>query len=122
MKKLVSLILALAMLLSCGMGDAMSKIFTESGVAALEGQFLFYTFAMAMGLALSALSQYVARLPAMPRSGFLSGEGTRKLLYRIGRMAEVKGKKQCRHRKHRPEERTGAGHVCVRDLGVFTKS
>ena len=40
----------LAMLLSCGMADAMSKIFTESGVAALEGQFLFYTFAVAMGL------------------------------------------------------------------------
>lgn len=39
-----------AMLLSCGMADAMSKIFTESGVAALEGQFLFYTFAVAMGL------------------------------------------------------------------------
>ena len=40
----------LAMLLCCGMADAMSKIFTESGVAALEGQFLFYTFAVAMGL------------------------------------------------------------------------
>lgn len=40
----------LVMLLSCGMADAMSKIFTESGVAALEGQFLFYTFAVAMGL------------------------------------------------------------------------
>lgn len=41
----------IGMLLSCGMGDAMSKIFTESSVAALEGQFLFYTFAMAMVLA-----------------------------------------------------------------------
>lgn len=40
----------IAMLLSCGMADAMSKIFTESGVAALEGQFLFYTFLVAMGL------------------------------------------------------------------------
>lgn len=40
----------IAMLFSCGMADAMSKIFTESGVAALEGQFLFYTFAVAMGL------------------------------------------------------------------------
>ena len=40
----------IAMLLCCGMADAMSKIFTESGVAALEGQFLFYTFAVAMGL------------------------------------------------------------------------
>lgn len=40
----------IAMLLSCGMADAMSKIFTESAVAALEGQFLFYTFAMAMVL------------------------------------------------------------------------
>ena len=40
----------LAMLFACGMADAMSKIFTESGVAALEGQFLFYTFAVAMGL------------------------------------------------------------------------
>ena len=41
----------IAMLLSCGMADAMSKIFTESGAQALEGQFLFYTFAVAMGLA-----------------------------------------------------------------------
>ena len=41
----------IGMLLACGMGDAMSKIFTESGVAALESQFLFYTFAVAMGLA-----------------------------------------------------------------------
>lgn len=40
----------IGMLLCCGMADAMSKIFTESGVAALEGQFLFYTFAVAMGL------------------------------------------------------------------------
>lgn len=40
----------IAMLLSCGMADAMSKIFTESGAAALEGPFLFYTFAMAMAL------------------------------------------------------------------------
>lgn len=38
----------MGMLLACGMADAMSKIFTESGVAALEGQFLFYTFAVAM--------------------------------------------------------------------------
>lgn len=36
------------MLLACGMADAMSKIFTESGVPALEGQFLFFTFATAM--------------------------------------------------------------------------
>lgn len=40
----------LAMLLSCGLGDAMAKVFTESGVAALESQFLFYTFGVAMGL------------------------------------------------------------------------
>jgi len=40
----------IAMLLCCGMADAMSKVFTESGVAALEAQFLFYTFAVAMGL------------------------------------------------------------------------
>lgn len=40
----------IAMLFSCGMADAMSKIFTESSVAALESQFLFYTFAMAMAL------------------------------------------------------------------------
>ena len=40
----------LLMLLCCGMADAMSKIFTESGPAALEGQFLFYTFVVAMGL------------------------------------------------------------------------
>lgn len=38
----------IAMLLCCGMADAMSKIFTESGIAKLEGQFLFYTFAVAM--------------------------------------------------------------------------
>ena len=50
-EKAGSRIALIAMLLSCGMGDAMSKIFTESGVAALEGQFLFYTFAVAMGLA-----------------------------------------------------------------------
>lgn len=43
----------IGMLLSCGMGDAMSKIFTESSVAALEGQFLFYTFAVAMVLAVA---------------------------------------------------------------------
>ncbi len=40
----------IGMLLACGMADAMSKIFTESGVSDLEGQFLFYTFAVAMGL------------------------------------------------------------------------
>ena len=50
-EKAGSRIALIGMLLSCGMGDAMSKIFTESGVAALEGQFLFYTFAVAMGLA-----------------------------------------------------------------------
>lgn len=38
----------IAMLLACGMADAMSKIFTESGVPAMEGQFLFYTFTVAM--------------------------------------------------------------------------
>ena len=38
------------MLLACGMSDAMSKVFTESGVASLEGQFLMYTFGVAMGL------------------------------------------------------------------------
>lgn len=38
----------IGMLLACGMADAMSKIFTESGAAALEGQFLFCTFAVAM--------------------------------------------------------------------------
>lgn len=36
------------MLLACGMADAMAKIFTESGVPELEGQFLFFTFATAM--------------------------------------------------------------------------
>ena len=40
----------IAMLLACGMADAMSKIFKESGPAVLEGQFLFYTFAVAMAL------------------------------------------------------------------------
>ena len=38
----------ISMLLACGMGDAMAKVFTESGAAALESQFLFYTFAVAM--------------------------------------------------------------------------
>ena len=38
------------MLLTCGMADAMSKVFTESSVAALEGQFLLYTFGVAMAL------------------------------------------------------------------------
>ena len=40
----------IAMLLACGTADAMSKIFKESGATSLEGQFLFYTFAVAMGL------------------------------------------------------------------------
>lgn len=43
----------IAMLLSCGMADAMSKIFTESGAAALEEQFLVYTFGMAMVLSVA---------------------------------------------------------------------
>lgn len=38
------------MLLTCGMADAMSKVFTEQGVPQLEGQFLFFTFATAMVL------------------------------------------------------------------------
>ncbi len=42
----------IAMLLACGMADAMSKIFMESGQMALEDRFLFYTFAMAMLLCL----------------------------------------------------------------------
>ena len=42
--------LLIAMLLSCGMADAMSKVFTEAGMPAMEGQFLFYTFAVATGL------------------------------------------------------------------------
>lgn len=37
----------IAMLLCCGTADAMSKVFTESGAASLEGQFLFFTFAVA---------------------------------------------------------------------------
>jgi len=40
----------LVMLLACGMADAMSKIFTESGPAGQEPQFLFFTFATAMVL------------------------------------------------------------------------
>ena len=40
----------IAMLFTCGMADAMSKIFTESSVAEKEAQFLFYTFAAAMAL------------------------------------------------------------------------
>lgn len=43
------------MLLACGTADAMSKIFTESAVAALEGQFLFYTFVVAMGLCFACM-------------------------------------------------------------------
>jgi len=42
----------IVMLFSCGMADAMSKIFTESGAGHLEGQFLMYTFGMAMVLSL----------------------------------------------------------------------
>ena len=42
----------IVMLFSCGMADAMSKIFTESGAGHLEGQFLLYTFGMAMLLSL----------------------------------------------------------------------
>lgn len=45
-----------AMLLSCGMADAMAKIFKESAVAVLEGQFLFYTFAVAMLLCLAVMA------------------------------------------------------------------
>lgn len=45
-----------AMLLACGLGDAMAKVFTESGLAALESQFLFYTFAVAMGLCLVCMT------------------------------------------------------------------
>lgn len=55
-EKAGSRIALLSMLLACGTADAMSKIFTESGVSALEGQFLFYTFAVAMGLALACMT------------------------------------------------------------------
>ncbi|MBR5125445.1 MAG: DMT family transporter [Oscillospiraceae bacterium] len=47
--------LLIAMLFSCGMADAMSKVFTEAGMPAMEGQFLFYTFAVAMGLCFIAM-------------------------------------------------------------------
>jgi len=40
----------LLMLLSCGCGDAMSKVFEVYGPAALADQFLFYTFASALFL------------------------------------------------------------------------
>lgn len=46
----------MGMLLACGTADAMSKVFTETGLAALEGQFLFYTFAVAMGLCLICMT------------------------------------------------------------------
>lgn len=36
------------MLLACGMGEAMAKIFKEAGIPELEPQFLFFTFASAM--------------------------------------------------------------------------
>lgn len=58
----------IAMLLACGMGDAMSKIFTESGVPALESQFLFYTFGVAMGLcfiAMTVADQRIGRKEAL---------------------------------------------------------
>lgn len=45
-----------AMLLACGMGDAMAKVFTESGAAPMEAQFLFYTFAVAMLLCLVCMT------------------------------------------------------------------
>lgn len=40
----------IAMLLACGMADAMSKVFTESRAVRLEPQFLFYTFVTAAAL------------------------------------------------------------------------
>lgn len=40
----------LGMLLACGMAEAMSKIFKETGVPELEPQFLFFTFVAAMTL------------------------------------------------------------------------
>ena len=46
----------IGMLLACGMGDAMSKIFTEFGAAAYEGQFLLYTFAVAMLLCFAIMT------------------------------------------------------------------
>lgn len=39
-----------AMLLACGMADAMSKVFAESGPAGQDAQFLFYTFFVAIFL------------------------------------------------------------------------
>ena len=45
--------LGLVWLLLCGgMADAMSKIFAESGVPTMEGQFMFFTFATALVLCL----------------------------------------------------------------------
>lgn len=38
----------LGMLLACGLGEAMSKVFKESPAAPLEGQFLFITFFVAL--------------------------------------------------------------------------
>ncbi len=38
----------MGMLLACGLGEAMSKVFKESPAAPLEGQFLFITFFVAM--------------------------------------------------------------------------
>ena len=46
----------IGMLLSCGMADAMAKVFTESGAAELEGQFLFYTFVVATGLCFALMT------------------------------------------------------------------
>lgn len=57
-----------AMLLCCGMGDAMAKIFTESGPAALESQFLFYTFGVAMllcGVCMTVKDQRIGRNEAL---------------------------------------------------------
>ncbi len=45
----------LGMLLACGMGEAMSKIFQELGLAELEGGFLFVTFLVACVLCLGLM-------------------------------------------------------------------
>jgi len=58
----------IAMLLSCGLGDAMAKIFTESGPVALENQFLFYTFGVAMllcGVCMTVKDQKIGKEEAM---------------------------------------------------------
>lgn len=52
----------LGMLLACGLGEAMSKVFKESPAAPLEGQFLFITFFVALLLCALLMHQKEQRI------------------------------------------------------------